>query len=74
MSREWIDAVGIVASLGVATGGYEIQKRCHPSPDDLRPGELFSSIPVLLKAAGEFLLWGGALLALVLAGILITAR
>ncbi len=73
MSRVWIDAVGILASLGVATGGYEMQKRCRPSPEDSRPGELFS-IPLLLKAAGQFLLCGGVLLALILAGILITAR
>ena len=73
MSRLWVDAVGILASLGVATGGYQMQKRCRPAPEDARPGELFT-IPLLLKATGEFLLCGGVLLALILAGILVTAR
>lgn len=73
MSRELVDAVGIVASLGLATGGYEIQRSHHATGGDPPPGELFH-IPTLLKAAGEFLMWGGVLLALLLAGILIAAR
>lgn len=73
MSREWADAVGIVTSLGLATGGYQIQKRCHTTAEDSRPGEFFS-ISMLLKAAGDFLLCAGVLLALVLAGILIAGH
>ena len=73
MNGEWFSAIGIVAGLALATGGYELRKSYRASADDPSPVGLLS-IPILMKAAGEFLLCAGVLLALLLAGILITAR
>lgn len=70
MYREWIAIVGIVTGLGFATGGYEIVKRFHAPVDGLDPNALFS-VRTLVSAAGEFLMLGGVLLALLLFAILL---
>jgi hypothetical protein len=65
MYREWIAIVGIMTGLGFATGGYEILKRFHAPVDGL------FSVRTLVSAAGEFLMLGGVLLALLLLAILL---
>lgn len=70
MNREWFAVLGIVAGLGFATGGYEILRRYHASVDGVDPNDLFN-LRTLVGAAGEFLMLGGVLLALLLLAILL---
>lgn len=70
MNHQWIAVLGIMAGLGFATGGYEILKRYRAPVDGLDPNDIFN-LRTLVGAAGEFLMLGGVLLALLLLAILL---
>ncbi len=70
MHREWIAILGIMAGLGFAAAGHQILKRYHAPVDGVDPDYLFA-LRTLVGAAGEFLMLGGVLLALLLLAILL---
>lgn len=70
MHREWIAILGILTGLGFATLGHQILKRYHAPVDGVDPDYLFA-LRTLVGAAGEFLMFGGVLLAVILLAILL---